>query len=123
MQKLHLTEALINNGSSLNVIPMTTLPKLPTDFSYMKKSHLVVRTFDGIMREVMRNIELPIQIGSCTFNIEFQVMDINPSYNRLLEKPWIKPGNSCICVVFVFFSRVMSCLRCYIDLTHISFYL
>ena len=30
-----------------------------------------------------------MQIGPCTFNIEFQVMDISPSYNFLLGRPWI----------------------------------
>ena len=30
-----------------------------------------------------------MQIGPCTFNVEFQVMDISPSYNCLLGRPWI----------------------------------
>ena len=34
-------------------------------------------------------IEIEVQIGPCTFNIEFQVMDISPSYNFLLGRPWI----------------------------------
>ena len=34
-------------------------------------------------------MELPIQIGPCIFNIDFQVMDINPCYNCLLGRPWI----------------------------------
>ena len=34
-------------------------------------------------------IEIKMQIGPCTFNIEFQVMDISSSYNCLLGRPWI----------------------------------
>ena len=34
-------------------------------------------------------IEIKLQIGPCTFTVEFQVMDISPSYNCLLERPWI----------------------------------
>ena len=34
-------------------------------------------------------IEIEMQIGPCTFNVEFQVMDISPSYNCLLGRPWI----------------------------------
>ena len=30
-----------------------------------------------------------MQIGPCTFTVEFQVMDISPSYNCLLGRPWI----------------------------------
>ena len=84
-----MPRALIDNGSSLNVISMSTLSRLPVDLSYMKKSQMVVRTFDGTKREVLGVIELPIQIGPCVFNIEFVVMDINPSYNCLLGRSWI----------------------------------
>ena len=36
-----------------------------------------------------REIEIEVQISPCTFNVEFQVMDIPPSYNCLLGRPWI----------------------------------
>ena len=50
---------------------------------------MIIRAFDGTKREILGNIELPIQVRSCTFNFEFIVMDINPSYNCLLGRPWI----------------------------------
>ena len=50
---------------------------------------MVVRAFDETKREVLENIELPIQVGPCTFNLEFIVMDINLSYNYFLGRPWI----------------------------------
>ena len=50
---------------------------------------MVVRVFDGTKREVLENIKLPIQVGPSTFVSEFIVMDINPSYNCLLGRPWI----------------------------------
>ena len=84
-----MPRALLDNGSSINVIPMSTLSRLQIELSYMKKSQMVVRAFDGTKREVFRNIELPIQMGPCTFNSEFIVMDINPSYNYLLGRLWI----------------------------------
>ena len=62
---------------------------LPIDHSHMRNTHLVVHAFNGTRKEVIVNIKLPIQIGPCTFNIDFQVMDINPSYNYLLGWPWI----------------------------------
>ena len=55
----------------------------------MKHTHTVVRAFDGTRREVIGEIEIEMQIGPCTFKVEFQVMDISPSYNCLLERPWI----------------------------------
>ena len=84
-----LPKVLIDNESSLNVMPLSTLMRLPVDISYMKHTHTVVRAFDGTRREVTEEIEIEMQIGPCTFNVEFQVMDISSSYNCLLGRPWI----------------------------------
>jgi len=37
----------------------------------------------------MGEIELPIKVGPCTFQVTFQVMDILPAYGCLLGRPWI----------------------------------
>ncbi|KAA3483834.1 gag/pol polyprotein [Gossypium australe] len=80
---------LIDNGSALNVMPLATLSRMPVDMSYLRPCHSVVRAFDGTRREVMGKIEIPLEVGPCTYNVEFHVMDINPSYNCLLGRPWI----------------------------------
>ena len=84
-----LPKVLIDNGSSLNAMPLSTLMRLPIDRSHMKHTTTIVRAFDGTRRKVTGEIEIDVQIGPCTFNIEFQVMDILPSYNCLLGRPWI----------------------------------
>ena len=84
-----MPRALFDNGSSLNVMPMSTLSRLSIDLSNMRKSQMVVRAFDGTKREVLGNIKLLIQVGPCTFDSEFIMMDINPSNNCLLGGPWI----------------------------------
>ncbi|XP_019459925.1 PREDICTED: uncharacterized protein LOC109359686 [Lupinus angustifolius] len=85
---------LIDNGSSLNVMTKRTLSRLPVNYSHMRPSAMIVKAFDGSKREVMREIELPIKIGPCTFQILFQVMDINPTYNCLLGMPWIQAAGA-----------------------------
>ena len=50
---------------------------------------MVVRAFDGSRREVMGEIDIPMQIGPHTCNVVFQVMDINPAYSCLLGRPRI----------------------------------
>ena len=84
-----LSKVLVDNGSALNVMPLSTLTRLPIDISHMKLSHTIVRAFDGTRREVARNIEIPLQIGLCTYDVDFQVMDIKPSYSCIIERPWI----------------------------------
>ena len=45
-----LPRAFLDNGSSLNVISMFTLSRLPINLSSMKRSQMVVRVFDGTKR-------------------------------------------------------------------------
>jgi len=84
-----IARVLVDTGSSLNVMPRSTLARLSVDGSYLKSSSMVVRAFDGSRREVIGEIELPVQIGPHTFEITFQVMDIMPAYSCLLGRPWI----------------------------------
>ena len=57
-----LPKVLIDNGSSLNAMPLSTLSKLLIDMSYMKCSYIVVKAFDGTRQEVMGNIKLQLHI-------------------------------------------------------------
>ncbi|RDY00939.1 hypothetical protein CR513_15786, partial [Mucuna pruriens] len=84
-----IARVLIDNRSSLNVMPKTTLDKLYSPGAILRNSPVVVRAFDGSKREVMGEITLPILIGPMTFDITFQVMDIRPAYSCLLGRPWI----------------------------------
>ena len=55
-----MPRTLLDNGSSFNVMPMSTLSRLSIDLSDIRKSQMVVRAFDGTKREVLGNIKLPI---------------------------------------------------------------
>ena len=84
-----ISRMLVDNGSSLNVMPKTTLNKLNGEGIHLCPSTMVVRTSDSSKREVIGEVELPIQVGPCTFEIVFQVIDILLAYNYLLGRPWI----------------------------------
>ena len=84
-----LARVLVDNGSSLNVMPKTTLAKLLSNESYMKPSTMVVHVLDRFRREVIGEIRLPIHIGPITFEVVFHVMEIASTYSCLLRRPWI----------------------------------
>ncbi|XP_016755293.1 uncharacterized protein [Gossypium hirsutum] len=84
-----LPGVLIDNGSTLNVLSLTTLNRLPIDNSHIKECQNIVKTFDGTERKVIGRIEVPLQIGPNIYEVDFLVMDIKPSYNCLLGRPWI----------------------------------
>ena len=88
MYESFISRVLIDNGSSLNMMPKTTLNKLPSDEIHLRPSTIVVRAFDGSKREVIGEVELPVRVRPCTFQVVFQVMDILPAYS-CLGRPWI----------------------------------
>ncbi|XP_017640134.1 uncharacterized protein LOC108481524 [Gossypium arboreum] len=81
-----LPSVLVNNGSALNVLPLSTLNRLPIDDSHMKTCQNVVRAFDSTERKVMGRIDIPLEIGPIMYEVDFLVMDIKPSHNCLLEE-------------------------------------
>ncbi|KAK8571500.1 hypothetical protein V6N12_027587 [Hibiscus sabdariffa] len=66
-----LPGVLIDNGSALNVLPLSTLNRLPVDSSHMKTCHNLVRAFDGTERSVMGRIEIPLQICPIVYDVDF----------------------------------------------------
>ncbi|XP_052485209.1 uncharacterized protein LOC105778967 [Gossypium raimondii] len=84
-----LPGVLVDNGSALNVLPLSTLNRLPMDSSHMKSSQNMVRAFDGTERGVIGRIDIPLLIGPTIYEVDFLVMDIKSSYSCLLGRPWI----------------------------------
>ncbi|XP_058747178.1 uncharacterized protein LOC131620188, partial [Vicia villosa] len=84
-----LSNVLVDTGSSLNVMPKTTFARLSYQGMPMKFSGVVVKAFDGSRKSVIGEVNLPMTIGPHTFQITFQVMDIQAAYSCLLGRPWI----------------------------------
>ncbi|XP_031398421.1 uncharacterized protein LOC116208984 [Punica granatum] len=80
---------MIDNGSALNVFPVSTLKQMNVDFNRIRPSKTAVRAFDGSRREVNGEIDLVIEVGPCSFVVTFQVLDIPNAFSLLLGRPWI----------------------------------
>ncbi|PKI75835.1 hypothetical protein CRG98_003750 [Punica granatum] len=80
---------MINNGSALNVCPVTTLKQMNVDLNRVRPSKTAVRAFDGSQREVNGEIDLLIDVGPCSFSVTFQVLHIPNAFSLLLGRPWI----------------------------------
>uniref|UniRef100_A0A2N9GD13 RNA-directed DNA polymerase n=1 Tax=Fagus sylvatica TaxID=28930 RepID=A0A2N9GD13_FAGSY len=76
-------------GRALNVCPLSTLEKLDIDPTRVRVNSMVVRAFDGTRREVLGEIDLPVEIGPQVYDINFQVLRIDSPYNLLLGRPWL----------------------------------
>jgi hypothetical protein len=84
-----VSRVLIDNGSALNVCPLSTLEKLDIDPTRVRVTSMVVRAFDGTRREVLGEIDLPVEVGPQVYNVNFQVLRIDSPYNLLLGRPWL----------------------------------
>ena len=84
-----ISRVLIDNGLSLNVFPMSTIECLNMDTSLIYPTTMIIRAFDGTLREVPSEIELAIGIGPMFFMVNFQVIKVDSPYNMLLGRPWL----------------------------------
>ncbi|PKI58568.1 hypothetical protein CRG98_021031 [Punica granatum] len=80
---------MIDNGSALNVCPVSTLKQMNVDFNRIRQSKTAVRAFDSSRREVNGEMDLVIKVGPCSFAVTFQVLDIPNAFSLLLGRPWI----------------------------------
>ena len=84
-----MAHALVDTGSSLNVLPKKALDRLDYEGLTLKPSNIVVRDFDWSKRMVHGEVDIPVKVCSQTFESKFYMMDIRPSYSCLLGRPWI----------------------------------
>ncbi|XP_077222805.1 uncharacterized protein LOC143856462 isoform X2 [Tasmannia lanceolata] len=84
-----VSEVLVDNGSALNVCPLSTATTMgfgPEDFIPSEQGILA---YDGTRRDVIGTLATEIVIGGETFDIEFQILDIKTSFCLLLGRPWL----------------------------------
>ncbi|KAK4728995.1 hypothetical protein R3W88_021983 [Solanum pinnatisectum] len=84
-----INRVLVDDGSGLNICPLSTLRQLKIDIGKLRQNQVNVRAFDRVQRDTLGAVNLDIQVGPADFNVEFQVLDINTSYNLLLGRPFI----------------------------------
>ncbi|KAI5393860.1 hypothetical protein KIW84_060817 [Lathyrus oleraceus] len=67
-----LSNVLVDTGSSLNVIPKSTLSKLSYQGAPMRYNGVIVKAFDSSRKMVIGEVDLPVKIGPSDFQITFQ---------------------------------------------------
>ncbi|XP_070005323.1 uncharacterized protein [Nicotiana sylvestris] len=89
VQDYSIVEVLVDNGSSANICPLSTLQKLKIGTERIHLNSVCVRGFDGGGKYSVGDIMLELSIGPVEFTMEFQVLDVAVSYNPLLGRPRI----------------------------------
>ncbi|XP_069146002.1 uncharacterized protein [Solanum lycopersicum] len=84
-----VNQFLVDYGSGLNICPLSTLKQLRFDLEKLEQNQVNVRAFDGVQRDILGAVNLTIQMGPIKFEVKFQVLDIDTSYNFLLGRSFI----------------------------------
>ena len=84
-----MNHVLVDDGSGLNIFPLSTLRQLRFDLGKLEQNQVNVRAFDEVKRDKLGTVNLIIQMGLEEFSAQFQVLDINTSYNLLLRRSFI----------------------------------
>ena len=58
-----VNRVLVDEGSGLNICPLSTLRQLRFDLGKLEQNHVNVRAFDGVQRDTLGEVNLTIQMG------------------------------------------------------------
>ncbi|XP_070010633.1 uncharacterized protein [Nicotiana sylvestris] len=81
----YVKRVMVDGGSSVDVCPLSTLQGMKFNTDRIRSSNVRIRAFDGSARDTIGEINLTMTIGPVDFEIVFQVVDMDNSYNFLLE--------------------------------------
>ena len=90
-----VSKVLIDNGSTVNVMPLRILRALGRSINDLIETEVAVFSFTGEVSKTLGILPMDITIGSKTALFAFFVIDSNANYNILLERDWIH-ANWCV---------------------------
>jgi hypothetical protein len=76
---------LVDDGSTVNILPLKTMKELAIPMDELFLSHLMSQGFIKGGQNAIRKIRLAIQMEDMKFNALFHVIDAKTSYNMLLR--------------------------------------
>ncbi|XP_070004465.1 uncharacterized protein [Nicotiana sylvestris] len=85
----YVKRVMLDGDSGVDICPLSTLQRMEIGIGRIRPNNVCVRAFDGIKRDILREIDLILTIGPVEFKVTFQVLDMDTSYNFLLGRPWI----------------------------------
>ncbi|XP_070002282.1 uncharacterized protein [Nicotiana sylvestris] len=80
---------MVDGGLGVDICPLSTLQRMEIGTGKIRPNNICVRAFDGIKRDTFGEIDLVLTIGPVDFEVTFQVLDMDTSYNFLLGRTWI----------------------------------
>ncbi|KFK30001.1 hypothetical protein AALP_AA7G204900 [Arabis alpina] len=101
----NVARALIDTGSSVDVIFKKTLERMKIDLSTIKGQPKLITGFSGEITMTMGTVRLPVQVGNVKNMVDFTVSDHPTIYNMIIGTPWLNqmravPSTYHLCLKF-----------------------
>ncbi|XP_019227062.1 PREDICTED: uncharacterized protein LOC109208405 [Nicotiana attenuata] len=85
----YVKRVMLDGRFGVNICPLSTLQRMEIGTERIRPNNICVRAFDGVKRDTIGEIDLILTIGLVDFEVTFQVLDMDTSYNFFLGRPWI----------------------------------
>ncbi|XP_075103689.1 uncharacterized protein LOC142178258 [Nicotiana tabacum] len=86
----YVKRVMVDGESGIDICPLSTLQRMKIGTERIRPNNVCVHAFDGIKRDTIGEIDLILTIGPIDFEVMFQVLDMDTSYNFILGRPWIR---------------------------------
>ena len=84
-----VSKVLVDNGSSVNVMPLRMLKALGSGVGDLIEIEVSVSAFNGEISKTMGLLPIDIIVGSKTSLSAFLMINSTANYNSLLRRDWI----------------------------------
>ncbi|XP_070002233.1 uncharacterized protein [Nicotiana sylvestris] len=91
---------MLDGGFGVDICHLSTLQRMEIGTKRIRPNNVCARAFDGIKRDTIGEIDLILTIGPVDFEVTFQVLDMDTSYNFLLGRPWIHAAGVVPCTLY-----------------------
>jgi hypothetical protein len=89
-----ISHVLIDGGASLNICPQQIARTMDIRQADLTPSSIFIHGYDGTGQPCLGCICLELNISETYHQVLFHVVDIEPSFNLLLGRPWIHATNA-----------------------------
>uniref|UniRef100_A0A2N9GRN7 RNA-directed DNA polymerase n=1 Tax=Fagus sylvatica TaxID=28930 RepID=A0A2N9GRN7_FAGSY len=89
VKDVQVRRALVDTGSCLNLIPLSTLQAASVPQQKIQGSPMEVTGFGGMTEHTMGHVQLVLKVGPIVALTRFHVVNAETPYHVLLGRPWL----------------------------------
>jgi hypothetical protein len=89
VKDVQVRRALVDIGSCLNFIPLSTIQVANVSQQKIQGSPMEVTGFGGVTEYTMGHVQLVLRVGPIVALTRFHVVNVEAPYHVLLDRPWL----------------------------------